>query len=194
MTATMADQGNMNSEPVLSVSDLNREARYLLEDNFPSVLVEGEISNIAMPASGHWYLTLKDNSAQIRCAMFRNRNMRVRFRPTGDGMQVLVKGKVSLYEGRGDFQLILDQMEERGDGALLRAFEQLKEKLFREGLFDEALKKPLPDLPRHIGVITSPTGAAVKDIISTLKRRFPEINVTVIPVSVQGKTAAGRND
>ena len=188
MTA-MADQGNMNSEPVLSVSDLNREARYLLEDNFPSVLVEGEISNIAMPASGHWYLTLKDNSAQIRCAMFRNRNMRVRFRP-GDGMQVLVKGKVSLYEGRGDFQLILEQMEERGDGALLRAFEQLKEKLFREGLFDETLKKPLPDLPRHIGVITSPTGAAVKDIISTLKRRFPDINVTVIPVSVQGKTAA----
>ncbi len=186
---TMTDLGNMNSDPVLSVSDLNREARYLLEDNFPSVLVEGEISNIAMPASGHWYLTLKDNTAQIRCAMFRNRNMRVRFRPT-DGMQVLVMGKVSLYEGRGDFQLILEQMEERGDGALLRAYEQLKEKLFREGLFDETLKIPLPDLPRHIGVITSPTGAAVKDIISTLRRRFPYINVTVIPVSVQGKTAA----
>lgn len=189
MMMGMTDQGNMISETVLSVSDLNRDARYLLEDNFPSVLVEGEISNIAMPASGHWYLTLKDNSAQIRCAMFRNKNMRVRFRPT-DGMQVLVKGKVSLYEGRGDFQLILEQMEERGDGALLRAFEQLKEKLFREGLFADSLKKPLPDLPQHIGVITSPTGAAVKDIISTLKRRFPAIDVTVIPVSVQGKTAA----
>ncbi len=176
-------------EAVLSVSDLNREARFLLEDNFPSVLVEGEISNIAMPASGHWYLTLKDESAQIRCAMFRNRNMRVRFRPA-DGMQVLVKGKVSLYEGRGDFQLILEQMEERGDGALLRAFEQLKEKLFREGLFDEAGKKPLPTLPRHIGVITSPTGAAVRDIISTLRRRFPAIRVTVLPVTVQGETAA----
>ena len=176
-------------ETVLSVSDLNREARFLLEDNFPSVLVEGEISNIAMPASGHWYLTLKDESAQIRCAMFRNRNMRVRFRPA-DGMQVLVKGKVSLYEGRGDFQLILEQMEERGDGALLRAFEQLKEKLFREGLFDEAGKKPLPALPRHIGVITSPTGAAVRDIISTLRRRFPAIPVTVLPVTVQGETAA----
>jgi len=189
MMMTMTDQGYMNSETVLSVSDLNRDARYLLEDNFPCVLVEGEISNIAMPSSGHWYLTLKDNSAQIRCAMFRNKNMRVRFRPT-DGMQVLVKGKVSLYEGRGDFQLILEQMEERGDGALLRAFEQLKEKLFREGLFADSLKKPLPDLPQHIGVITSPTGAAIKDIISTLKRRFPGIDVTVIPVSVQGKTAA----
>jgi len=174
---------------ILSVSDLNREARYLLEDNFPSVVVEGEISNVAMPASGHWYLTLKDESAQIRCAMFRNQNMRVRFRPE-DGMKILVKGKVSLYEGRGDFQLILEKMEERGDGVLLRAFEQLKEKLFRQGLFEEALKKPLPDLPAHIGVITSPTGAAVKDIISTLRRRFPSIPVTVLPVPVQGETAA----
>ena len=178
-----------DSENILSVSDLNREARYLLEDNFPSVMVEGEISNIAKPASGHWYLTLKDESAQIRCAMFRNRNMRVRFRPE-DGMKVLVKGKVSLYEGRGDFQLILEQMEERGDGALLRAFEQLKEKLFREGLFDESLKQQLPELPKHIGVITSPTGAAVRDIVSTLKRRFPVIKVTVLPVTVQGDTAA----
>ncbi len=174
---------------ILSVSDLNREARYLLEDNFPSVVVEGEISNVAMPASGHWYLTLKDESAQIRCAMFRNQNMRVRFRPE-DGMKILVKGKVSLYEGRGDFQLILEKMEKRGDGVLLRAFEQLKEKLFREGLLEEALKKPLPDLPAHIGVITSPTGAAVKDIISTLRRRYPSIAVTVLPVTVQGETAA----
>jgi len=177
------------SETALSVSELNREARYLLEDNFPAVLVEGEISNIAMPASGHWYLTLKDNNAQIRCAMFRNRNLRVRFRP-GDGMQVLIKGKISLYEGRGDFQLIVEQMEERGDGALLRAFEQLKAKLKQEGLFDEALKQTLPGLPAHIGVITSPTGAAVRDIISTLGRRFPAIAVTVIPVTVQGNTAA----
>ena len=180
---------DQQSETVLSVSELNREARYLLEDNFPAVLVEGEISNIAMPASGHWYLTLKDNNAQIRCAMFRNRNLRVRFRP-GDGMQVLIKGKISLYEGRGDFQLIVEQMEERGDGALLRAFEQLKAKLKQEGLFDEGLKKTLPVLPAHIAVITSPTGAAVKDIISTLGRRFPAITITVIPVTVQGNTAA----
>ena len=178
-----------SSDIVLSVSDLNREARYLLEGNFPAIMVEGEISNIATPASGHWYLTLKDNNAQVRCAMFRNRNMRVRFRPT-DGMQVLVKGKVSLYEGRGDFQMILEQMEERGDGALLRAFEALKEKLYREGLFDDSLKRPLPRLPRHIGVITSPTGAAIRDIISTLRRRFPAIAITVIPVTVQGEAAA----
>lgn len=177
------------SEIIFSVSELNREARYLLEDHFPAVLVEGEISNIAMPASGHWYLTLKDDKAQVRCAMFRNRNMRVRFRPT-DGMQVLVKGKISLYEGRGDFQLIVEQLEERGDGALLRAFEQLKEKLRQEGLFDEACKRELPELPAHIGVITSPTGAAVKDIVSTLGRRFPAIKVTVIPVTVQGDNAA----
>jgi len=182
------DYANDN-DTVLSVSDLNREARYLLEGNFPAILVEGEISNIAMPASGHWYLTLKDNTAQVRCAMFRNRNMRVRFRPD-DGMQVLVKGKVSLYEGRGDFQLILEHMEERGDGALLRAFEQLKEKLLREGLFDDSHKQPMPTLPGHIGVITSPTGAAVRDIVSTLKRRFPAIRVTVIPVTVQGESAA----
>ena len=120
----MNDEISNEAELILSVSELSREARYLLEENFPAVMVEGEISNIAMPASGHWYLTLKDESAQIRCAMFRNRNMRVRFKPE-DGMQVLVKGKVSLYEGRGDFQLIVERMEERGDGALLRAFEQL---------------------------------------------------------------------
>jgi len=185
----MKDPSYQDSDVILSVSDLNREARYLLEDNFPAILVEGEISNIATPASGHWYLTLKDQQAQVRCAMFRNRNMRVRFRPT-DGMQVLVKGKVSLYEGRGDFQLIIDQMEERGDGALLRAFDQLKDKLFREGLFDDASKQPLPRLPRHIGVITSATGAAVRDIISTLHRRFPAIRITVLPVTVQGNTAA----
>jgi len=178
-----------DQETILSVSDLNREARYLLEGSFPSILVEGEISNIAMPASGHWYLTLKDGSAQVRCAMFRNRNMRIRFRPE-DGMQVLVRGKVSLYEGRGDFQLILEHMEERGDGALLRAFEKLKTSLLQEGLFDEAHKRPLPDLPTHIGVITSATGAAVRDIVSTLGRRFPAIMVTVIPVTVQGDNAA----
>jgi exodeoxyribonuclease VII large subunit len=189
MIQPMNDDNSTQTEHILSVSDLSRQARYLLEDNFPAVMVEGEISNIAMPASGHWYFTLKDESAQIRCAMFRNRNMRVRFRPE-DGMQILLKGKVSLYEGRGDFQLIGETMEERGDGALLRAFERLKEKLRQEGLFDEALKKELPALPRHIGVITSPTGAAVKDIISTLKRRFPAIAVTVIPVTVQGDLAA----
>ncbi|MEX2366946.1 MAG: exodeoxyribonuclease VII large subunit [Pseudohongiellaceae bacterium] len=173
----------------LTVSQLNREARYLLEDNFPAVLVEGEISNVAMPASGHWYLTLKDATAQVRCAMFRNRNMLIRCRPA-EGMQVLVRGKISLYEGRGDFQLILERMEELGDGALRRAFEELKQKLLLEGLFEESHKRSIPHMPRHIGVITSPTGAAIRDILSVLRRRFPGIRVTILPVSVQGRNSA----
>jgi len=177
------------SDAILSVSQLNRLARSLLEDTFPAVLVEGEISNLSIPASGHWYLTLKDDKAQIRCAMFRNRNMFVRCKPR-DGMQVLVKGRLSLYEGRGDFQLILDQLEETGAGALRRAFEQLRARLQQEGLFDTARKRPLPALPRHVAVITSPTGAAVRDIISVCRRRFPALRLTIVPVTVQGKQAA----
>ncbi len=173
----------------LSVSQLNREARYLLEGHFTSVLVEGEISNLATPSSGHWYFTLKDDMAQVRCAMFRNRNLLVRFRPK-EGSQVLVKARVSLYEGRGDFQLLIEQMEEMGDGILRRRFEQLKQKLLNEGLFDAARKRPLPAMPRHVGVITSPTGAAIRDILSVLRRRFPAITVTILPVPVQGQTAA----
>ncbi|MDT8397806.1 MAG: exodeoxyribonuclease VII large subunit [Pseudomonadales bacterium] len=172
-----------------SVSELNRAARYLLEENFPAILVEGEISNLAMPASGHWYLTLKDEAAQVRCAMFRNRNQLLRFRPR-DGMQVLVKARVSLYEGRGDFQLLIERMEELGDGALRRAFDVLREKLFKEGLFDARHKKKLSALPRHVGVITSPTGAAIRDIISVFGRRFPAIKITIIPVAVQGQGSA----
>lgn len=173
---------------ILSVSTLNRLARGLLEDCFPAVTVEGEISNLAMPGSGHWYLTLKDDQAQIRCAMFRNRNMSVRLRPT-NGMQVLVRGKLSLYEGRGDYQLILDSMQDAGAGALQRAFEELKQKLADEGLFDTQRKQPLPDKSRHIGVITSPTGAVLHDIISVLSRRDPMLKVTVFPVPVQGSDA-----
>jgi exodeoxyribonuclease VII large subunit len=173
---------------VLSVAQLNRLARSLLEDNFPAVLVEGEISNFASPASGHWYFTLKDDQAQVRCAMFRNRSLMVKFRPR-DGVKILVKAKLSLYEGRGDYQLIVERMEESGAGALQRAFEELKQKLQREGLFNPADKKPLPALPRHIAVITSPTGAAVRDIISVHGRRFPAIDITVVPVAVQGREA-----
>lgn len=176
-------------ESVYTVSQLNRDVRFLLEDSFPSVLVEGELSNVAMPSSGHWYFTLKDDRAQVRCAMFRNRNMRVRFRPE-EGTSIRVRARLSLYEGRGDYQLIVDRMEAVGDGALRRAFEELKTKLHGEGLFDEAHKKPLPEQVRHIGVITSPTGAAIRDIISTLRRRFPAIRVTILPVSVQGQQAA----
>ncbi|MDC0598378.1 exodeoxyribonuclease VII large subunit [Gammaproteobacteria bacterium] len=178
----------LTDEPI-SVSQLNREARYLLEENFASVLVEGEISNIAMPASGHWYLTLKDNAAQVRCAMFRNRNQQVKFKPE-DGMQILLKAKLSLYEGRGDYQLIVERMEILGDGALRQAFEALKDKLLLEGLFDDKHKQAVPTLPRHIGVITSATGAAIRDITSVLERRFPAIPITVLPVAVQGESSA----
>ncbi|MEO1576118.1 MAG: exodeoxyribonuclease VII large subunit, partial [Pseudomonadota bacterium] len=174
---------------VYSVSRLNREARRLLEGGLPVLWVSGEISNLAMPASGHWYFTLKDADAQIRCAMFRGRNRQVRVRPQ-NGMQVIVRGRVSLYEPRGNFQLIADGMTDSGEGALQRAFEALKQKLAAEGLFDEAHKTALPDLPRHIGVITSPTGAAIQDILNVLKRRFPAIPVSVYPVPVQGDAAA----
>lgn len=174
---------------VLSVSQLNRRAKQLLETHLPLLWVEGELSNVSQPSSGHWYFTLKDDQAQVRCAMFRNRNMLVRFAPR-QGQQVLLRARVSLYEGRGDYQLIVEHMEEAGFGALQRAFEALKAKLAAEGLFDEIHKQSLPSLPRHIAVITSPTGAAIRDMLSVLKRRFPAIPVTVIPVAVQGKEAA----
>ncbi|MCL6269011.1 exodeoxyribonuclease VII large subunit [Sansalvadorimonas sp. 2012CJ34-2] len=176
---------------ILSVSDLNRQAKRLLEVSFPSIWVEGELSNIARPRSGHWYFTLKDANAQVRCAMFRNANMRIRFQPS-EGQQVLIRAKVSLYEGRGDYQLIAEHMEEAGAGALQRAFEELKNKLAREGLFDSELKKPLPSMPSHIAVITSPTGAAIQDILTVFKRRYPALRITVIPTAVQGQEAAAQ--
>ena len=183
-------QTTVNSQPVLSVSSLNKLARSLLEGHFPAVTVEGEISNLAQPSSGHWYLTLKDSKSQLRCAMFTNRNRLVRFRPN-NGQQVVVRGKLSIYEGRGDYQLIIDSMEEAGDGALRRAFEELKAKLQAEGLFDEQHKQAVHDGFRHIGLITSGTGAAIRDLLSVFKRRFPAIRLTVFPVAVQGTGAAG---
>lgn len=185
-TATNAGQPTRD---VLSVSQLNRKAKMLLETHLPLLWVEGEISNYARPSSGHWYFTLKDAKAQVRCAMFRNTNSRVRFVPS-QGQQVLIRARVSLYEGRGEYQLIAEHMEEAGFGALQRAFEELKARLGNEGLFDQAHKKTLPRLPRHIGVITSPTGAAIRDILTVLERRFPGIPVTVLPVAVQGAEAA----
>ncbi len=173
---------------VLSVTSLNRLARDLLERNFPAVIVEGEISNLAQPSSGHWYLTLKDKSSQIRCAMFNNRNRSVRFKPQ-NGNQIIIKGRLSIYEGRGDYQLIVDSMEEAGDGALRRAFEELKAKLQAEGLFDNASKQAILSRYDHIGVITSATGAAIQDILSVFARRFPATCITLIPVAVQGKDA-----
>ena len=174
---------------VLSVSTLNSLARGLLEECFSSVIVEGEISNLSIPSSGHWYLTLKDSHAQVRCAMFRNRNLSVKFKPI-NGAQVTVKGKLSLYEGRGDYQLILDSMSEAGAGELQRAFEALKQKLQHEGLFDQTTKLQIPAMCQHVAVITSPTGAVIQDILSVFQRRYPGMRVTIVPVPVQGADSA----
>ena len=172
---------------VYSVSELSEVLRGLLEDALPSLWVQGELSNFRNP-SGHWYFTLKDAQAQIRCAMFKGRNYLVRPVPR-DGDHVLVRGQISFYQGRGDLQLIVEHLEPAGEGALLRAFEQLKAKLSAEGLFDETLKRPLPAVPRAIGIITSPTAAALQDILTTLRRRFPLGCVYLYPVPVQGDAA-----
>ncbi|MFW5446783.1 MAG: exodeoxyribonuclease VII large subunit, partial [Methylophagaceae bacterium] len=174
---------------VYAVSRLVREARGVLEGSFPLIWVEGEISNLAMPASGHMYFTLKDEAAQVRCAMFRNKNRNVRFTPK-NGMQVLLRVRVTLYEGRGEFQLVVEHMEEAGSGALQRAYDALKHRLGEEGLFDQAHKKDLPPLPQSIGVVSSPDGAAVHDILTVLNRRFPAANVILYPVAVQGGDSA----
>ena len=174
---------------IFSVSRLNREARALLEGSFPLLWVEGELSNLSRPASGHLYFTLKDAQAQVRCALFRGSQRHVGVTPK-DGMQVLVRARVSLYEGRGDYQLIVESLEEAGEGALRRAYEQLRSRLAREGLFDGAHKQPLPRLAKRIGIITSPSGAVLHDILTTLKRRFPAIPVLLHPVPVQGAGAA----
>lgn len=178
-----------NSRTVLSVTQLNRQARQLLETHMSLLWIEGEISNFSCPTSGHWYFTLKDTGAQVRCAMFKNRNSRVRNTPQ-QGSQVLVRARVSLYEGRGDYQLIAEHMEDAGVGALQRAYEDLKHRLHMEGLFEHNLKQTLPMPPKHIGVITSPTGAAIRDILNVLARRYPTLPVSVFPVAVQGATAA----
>lgn len=161
----------------------------LLERGLPALWIEGELSNLSRPSSGHWYFSLKDESAQLRCAMFRQRNMLARFTPK-DGMHVLARGRVSLYEARGDYQFILDHIEEAGEGALRRRFELLKAKLAAEGLFAAERKKALPRLPKRIGVITSPTGAAIRDVLHILKRRFCTIPILIYPVQVQGASAA----
>lgn len=177
------------AEEVLTVSRLNREVRLVLEGSFPTVWVEGEISNFAAPNSGHWYFSLKDATAQVRCAMFRPQNRRLTFTPK-DGMQVILKANLSLYEGRGDYQLLVEHLEEAGIGKLRQAFEALKKRLHEAGLFNEAHKKPLPPFPNTIGVITSPTGAAIRDILTVLQRRYPIANVIIYPTLVQGDTAA----
>lgn len=174
---------------VYTVARLNREVRGLLEAGLPSIWIEGELSNFSRPASGHWYFTLKDEAAQVRCVMFRQRNQAIRVAPQ-DGMQALLRARVGLYEPRGDFQLIVDHLEEAGEGALRRRFETLKLALAAEGLFDAARKRRPPRLPRRIGVVTSPSGAALRDVLQVLRRRFPAIPVLIYPVPVQGATAA----
>lgn len=177
------------TEEIFTVSRLNREARFILEGSFPQLWVEGEISNFVVPQSGHWYFSLKDATAQVRCAMFRPNNRKLDFIPK-DGMHVIVKAAVSLYEGRGDFQLLAEYMEEVGIGKLRQAFEALKKRLQEAGLFDPAKKKPLPTMPKSAGIITSATGAALRDILSVLKRRFPALPIIIYPTLVQGDLAA----
>ncbi|EIL99807.1 exodeoxyribonuclease VII large subunit [Rhodanobacter thiooxydans] len=173
---------------VLTPSSLNRLVRDLLGDALPQVWIEGELSNVARPASGHLYFTLKDSGAQVRCAMFKMKAATLRFRPA-DGMQVLLRARVGLYEPRGEFQLVAEYMEPAGEGALQREFEQLKARLDAEGLFDAARKRALPAYARRIGVITSATGAAVRDVLSVLARRWPLADAEVLPVPVQGREA-----
>ena len=172
----------------ISVSELNRQAKTLLEDGIPKVLIEGEISNLSRPASGHIYFSLKDDAAQLRCAWFRGRQRGPAIN-IGDGDQMLAFGKVSIYEARGEYQLIVEQLEAAGEGELRRQFEALKKKLAAEGLFAQARKAGLPELPERIGIVTSPTGAAVRDIVTVLGRRFPAIPVIVYPTAVQGEFA-----
>jgi exodeoxyribonuclease VII large subunit len=189
-TAQLPGPAARPERDVYSVSRLNREVRVLLERGFGSLWLEGEISNFSRPSSGHWYFSLKDAAAQVRCAMFRQRNMLCSF-TARDGQKVLVRARVGLYEPRGEYQLIVDHMEDAGLGALKRQFEELSARLSAEGLFAPERKRPLPALPKRIGVITSPTGAAIRDILHVLARRFPAVAVLIYPVAVQGAQAAG---
>ena len=176
-------------QTVYAVSELSEMLRGLVEDSLPSLWVEGEISNLARPASGHWYFTLKDSGAQLRCVMFRKANYLVRPQPR-DGDQVRVRAQASVYVARGDLQLICEAMEPAGQGALLLAYERLKARLQAEGLFDATIKRPIPPVPRAIGLITSASGAAVQDVLTALSRRFPLTTVHLLPVPVQGAEAA----
>jgi exodeoxyribonuclease VII large subunit len=179
----------IRQRPVLKPAQLNTLARDMLEANFAQVWVEGELSNVSRPGSGHLYFTLKDDRAQVRCALFKQKAMYLRFQPR-DGMQVLVRGRVTLYEARGDYQLLLEHMEEAGEGALQRAFLELKNRLSNEGIFDNARKRVLPAIVHRLAVITSASGAAVRDVISVITRRFPLMQIDVLPVLVQGTEAA----
>ena len=173
------------------MSEINGAARLLIEENLGRVWIEGEVSNFSRPGSGHWYFSLRDRSAQIRCAMFASRNRFVRA-PFGNGITVIVRARLSVYEARGEFQAIVEHVEPAGEGALRAAFERLKASLAAEGLFDTGRKQPLPAFPRHLALISSPSGAAPRDVLSVLRRRFPCLRVTWFHVSVQGDEAPGQ--
>ena len=182
---------SLSPPDILTPSQLNTLARDLLEGSFPAIWVEAELGSVARPASGHLYFTLKDARAQLRAAMFRMKAQALRFVPR-EGMRVLVRGRVTLYDARGEYQMVLDHMEEAGEGALRRAFEELKARLQAEGLFDETRKRALPAHVQRLAVITSPTGAAVRDVLSVLARRFPLLEVELLPTLVQGASAAAQ--
>src|SRR5690554_2374032 len=173
---------------IYTVTRLNREVRQFLEQQWANIWLIGEISNFSRPGSGHWYFTLKDNDAQINCAMFRGNNQRVRV-PVNAGMQVMVRARISLYEPRGNYQLIVEHLEPAGDGLLQQRYEELKRLLAAEGLFATERKKPLPEVVHKLGVITSPSGAALHDVLAVLKRRDPSLQITVYPAQVQGVEA-----
>ena len=174
---------------IWTISALNFEVKTILSEGIGTLWIEGEVSNFVRPASGHWYFSLKDERAQIRAAMFKGRNSRMAFTPK-NGQHVLVRAQVTLYEARGEYQLIVDHIEDAGVGELKRRYEALKNQLDKEGLFAASRKKPLPDQPQHIGIITSPTGAAIRDALSVIRRRAPHIPVTIFPTMVQGEQAA----
>lgn len=176
----------MEKPNILTVTQLNRQVKSYLENELGIVYVEGELSNLSKPTSGHFYFTLKDHSAQIRCVYFKNRHLSTLTNKLGDGQHIVAKGRLSLYEARGDYQLIVEEITEAGLGALYQRFEELKNKLAAEGLFDTTRKRPIPVMPRVVGVITSTTGAAIRDILSTLARRFPLAKVLIYPSEVQG--------
>jgi exodeoxyribonuclease VII large subunit len=188
-SVTALDMDGTAERRVYSVSEITRGIRQLLEDRFPFVWVEGEVSNLRVPVSGHFYFVLKDANTQIRAVMFRAQQRLLRFRPE-DGLHVLCQARVTVYEPRGEYQLLVDYMEPRGLGALQLAYEQLKQRLAGEGLFDEARKKPLPFLARRLGVVTSPTGAAIRDIIQVVRRRYSNLEIYLYPVRVQGEGSA----
>ncbi|MBY3789623.1 exodeoxyribonuclease VII large subunit [Photobacterium carnosum] len=186
---TLFASQSQSNDRIYTVSSLNAQVRLILENEMGIVWLVGELSNFSMPVSGHWYFTLKDSRAQVKCAMFKGTNRHVSFKP-GNGNQVLVKARLSIYEPRGDYQLIIESMQPEGDGRLQQQFEQLKMTLAAEGLFAQALKKPLPQQPQRVGIITSKTGAALHDILQVLKRRDPSLAVVIYPTMVQGDGAA----